>query len=336
MKKKFVRAFIPSLTVTASMIASLGVLAACGAGQKPMTTSLNDGATRKNESLSNLENTRSVRDAPAGGGTLAALAAKTPELSVLLGLVKACGLDAPLADSAQQLTVFAPTNKAFESFLQGQPLPPTCTADVKSILGYHVVTAKVPSGALQENQAVPTLLGRKDELFIGKNDSQITINGSTRVVRPDVFASNGVVHIVDKVLLPDAIGTVVDAASKRFDFSTLVSKVVQAQLATALAEANGVTVFAPKNAAFTKLTDVPDGETLVRVLKAHVVNGRILARDLNQGLQKVTSLNGDFVSIFVSGSHPIRIWGSGERFAGSGRVVATDLITRNGVIQVGS
>ena len=257
------------------------------------------------------------------------LAAGNKDLSTLAALVKLCNLDSVLSDPAANFTVFAPTNAAFEGFLNGAPAPVACTDSVKNILLYHVVPAKVLSTDLGAQQAAPTALGAKHEVFVTKSAEGVRVNGSSKVILADALASNGVAHVVDTVLLPDAEGTVVDAALKRYDFSTLVSALVSANLVGTLSAANGITVFAPTNAAFGKLSAIPEGDALTSVLTSHVAPALIFASDIVPGLQAVNMLSGKSIEINAS-EGGVSIRGKGQ--VELGNIIAVDIATKNGVI----
>jgi transforming growth factor-beta-induced protein len=263
---------------------------------------------------------------------LGTLAATTPGLGTLAQLATLCGLVPALNDASASLTVFAPTDAAFAAFLGDAPVPQTCTDEVKTILSYHVLPARVLSSDLKEKQAVPTLAGSANKVFVTSGVEGVVVNGGSKVVQADVLASNGVAHVVDRVLVPDALGTVVDAAAKRYDFTSLVGAVAAAGLVEALSTAESVTVFAPTNGAFAKLAVVPNGSGLVKVLTHHVAPTAILARQLVRGTQKVDTLEGSQLTIKVDAHGRGFIFGSGETAQYAGRIVATDIVTSNGVI----
>lgn len=133
--------------------------------------------------------------------TIAALAASTPQLSTLLSLVKSAGLADELSGKAQ-LTVFAPTNAAFQKV-------PKATlaalakdkAALRRVLLYHVVAGKVTAAKVVKLRSAKTLAGPSVQIKVtGKT---VRIN-TAKVVTADVLASNGVVHVVDRVLIPPA------------------------------------------------------------------------------------------------------------------------------------
>ena len=139
--------------------------------------------------------------AVTGSATIVELAAATPELSTLVTAVQAAGLvDALSARGA--ITVFAPTNAAFAALPHGVLDGLLADTDaLTNVLTYHVSGSYYPASALiGQRGRIPTLQGG----FIQMNGTGggVHLNRNTRVTTPDVFASNGVVHIIDRVLLP--------------------------------------------------------------------------------------------------------------------------------------
>lgn len=135
-----------------------------------------------------------------GAGNIVAVAKETPDLSILVEAVAAAGLVETLEEPGPY-TVFAPTNEAFEA-LGGQLeelLEPANKEELAEILTYHVAAAEVGSGELENGQMIETVQGEDVEIAI--DGETVTVNGA-EVVIPDVAASNGVVHVIDEVLLP--------------------------------------------------------------------------------------------------------------------------------------
>jgi len=175
----------------------------------------------------------------------------------------------------------------------------------------------------------------------------ITLNGTTRVVTADVAASNGIIHAIDKVLIPPTqkITDIVVAATQQgspAQFTALLAALQRpaaAALLTAAADpAANLTVFAPTDAAFqalltqlglTNLSQVPDA-TLVAVLRLHVVGSRAFSSDLSNG-QTVTALGGP-VTVGVSGSS-VTVKGGGNGM-NTANVTAANILATNGVVHV--
>ena len=114
-------------------------------------------------------------------------------------------------------------------------------------------------------------------LFITAGDS-VAINGSVggTVQTANIVASNGIIHIIDKVLLPDEFGTIVQNAQKRYDLETLVSALGTADLVTTLSGTGPFTVFAPTDDAFSAITVPIDATALANVLTHHVLSDKVL------------------------------------------------------------
>ncbi|MDR9419216.1 fasciclin domain-containing protein [Gracilimonas sp.] len=244
--------------------------------------------------------------------------------TTLTSAVEQTGLTSTLKYKGD-FTLFAPTDDAFSSLPEGL-LQSLSDEQLTEILTYHVLNGEIFAGDLSAEQAVGSLAG--GEVFVTANNGNVTINGSSAVVTADVDVSNGVIHAIDEVILPDAYGTVVDAASKRYFFETLVSAVVDAGLADALSNTDAsFTVFAPTDAAFEAL---PDGllaslttEQLAQILQYHVLPAEVGSGDLAEA-QAPASLTEENVYVTVS---------DGEvSVNGSATVTAADVFTNNGVV----
>jgi transforming growth factor-beta-induced protein len=155
----------------------------------------------------------------------------------------------------------------------------------------------------------------------------VSINKNTKVTAADIKAKNGVIHVIDKVILPP---TVVSVALANSNFTTLVQAVVKAGLVDALNGAGPFTIFAPTNDAFSALftqlgiSGVNDltAEQLVPILTYHVVSGNVLSTNLTAG--EVGTLNGKKISVNLTGGVKIN----------NSTVVAADIQGSNGVVHV--
>ena len=132
--------------------------------------------------------------------TIAQVVVATPELSTLLAAAKAAGLVGALSGKGP-LTVFAPTNAAFKELGAAVPelLKPANHKLLVKVILYHVVAGNIPSTALKSTQNVPTL--EKQQLTVTKDAKGVYVNGQSKVTTADIMASNGVVHIINQVLL---------------------------------------------------------------------------------------------------------------------------------------
>jgi len=262
-----------------------------------------------------------------------------PRFSILVEAVVAADLATTLS-SPGPLTVFAPTNDAFAALLAELGVTKEqLLADkalLSSVLTYHVLPAKVLQADVPAGKAITTVQGGIFKVDAVGTDLVITDgrNRTAKITATNLEASNGVIHVVDKVILP-ADKNVVQTAQALPDFSILVEAVVAANLQGTLSGSGPFTVFAPTNAAFAALlaelgvtkdqllADVP---LLTRVLTYHVVNGRVLKADVPVGAAIATVEGGTFT---VDASLAI----TDQRGRQSG-IVATDVLSSNGVIHV--
>jgi transforming growth factor-beta-induced protein len=229
-------------------------------------------------------------------------------------------------------TVFAPTDDAFADLLSELGITAAELLDnpaLSDILLYHVVAGKIMSTDLVNGMQAETLNGQELEISL----NPVKIN-SSNVVAADIEATNGVIHVIDKVLLPPATleeakdipETAIDAGS----FTILVQALIKADLVDALKGDGPFTVFAPTDDAFAALlrelgisaAELLDSPQLSDILLYHVVSGKIMSTDLSDGLE-ATALNGGKLKISLN---PVMVNHS--------NVVAADIETSNGVIHV--
>lgn len=238
-------------------------------------------------------------------------------------------LEAGLADTLSgegTFTVFAPTDDAFKNVDVEQLLEDQWSEHLKAVLLYHVLGSEVFSKDLEEDLSVETLEG-SDVTVTSLDPPQIN---NAEILIADIEADNGVIHVIDDVLLPPSLTkSIVEIAVEDVNFSTLVELVVLAGLDEALSSEGPFTVFAPTNDAFDKLPKEtvdalvadPSG-ALTDILTYHVVPGIVTSRDLMDGTMAET-LNGAKVDISLD---PAMINDS--------KVVAADILAANGVIHV--
>jgi uncharacterized surface protein with fasciclin (FAS1) repeats len=142
-----------------------------------------------------------VVEAPAAPATVVDIAVGSADHSTLVAAVTAAGLAETLS-GAGPFTVFAPTNAAFSALPAGtldNLLKPESKDALTGILTYHVVAGKVMSGDLTDGMKATTVNGK--EITIGVKDGKVTVNGAN-VIAADLGAGNGVVHVIDAVILP--------------------------------------------------------------------------------------------------------------------------------------
>jgi uncharacterized surface protein with fasciclin (FAS1) repeats len=280
-------------------------------------------------------------------------AQSTPSLSTLVAAVQFASEDGDLVDllsSPGTLTVFAPTNDAFDALaveltgIAGATGADLLTAAnkplLRSVLHYHVLASSVFSTEIPFGRGITSSQGGVFKIEAGAPPT--IIDGRNRVARiaaTDIEASNGVVHVIDTVILP-ADKNIVEtaqafAAGDPAEFGILVEAVVAAELAAPLSGPGPFTVFAPTDAAFaalltelgvTKEALLADKPLLTRVLSYHVVAGRVFEAEVPVGTPIGTVESGTF-SINAS----LDITDARNR---ASNIVGTDVMASNGVIHV--
>src|SRR3990167_6031750 len=276
-----------------------------------------------------------------GGGddapqrTIVEVAQNTPDLSILVEAVVAADLATTL--STGTLTVFAPTNAAFaalltelgvtkEALLANKPL-------LTAVLTYHVLGSTVVRADVPVGKAITPVGGG---FFKIESSGGLRItdgrNRVSHITATDIPASNGVVHLVDRVLLP-ANKDIVATAQALPDFSILVEAVMAAGMVETLQGAGPFTVFAPTNAAFaallaelglSKAALLADTALLTKVLTYHVVGARVLKAEVPVGTA-IATVQGQTFTVDAS----LKITDQKQR---STAIVATDVFAANGVI----
>ena len=239
------------------------------------------------------------------------------------GLVSALQADGPF-------TVFAPTDDAFAA--AGIDLSTFDTdeenATLSDILLYHVVSGAVASSDVTDGMSAEALNG--DDVSFTVSEGSVMVNDAT-VTSADVMASNGIIHVIDKVLMPPAdLGDIPTVAQGTGIHTSLVAAVVQAELLTTLQGDGPFTVFAPTDDAFAAAgidlaaLDNDEGKaTLTDILLYHVVSGAVPSSAVTDGMS-ATAVNGDDLSFAV---------GEGV-MVNDANVVLADVPASNGVIHV--
>jgi len=245
------------------------------------------------------------------------------ELTDLAAAIKAAGFVSVLDNPDKQFTVFAPDNTGIKG--------PVSSAT----LLLHVIPAIVPSSKLSNALFVNDTLSPDSFLYVFLKPSvQFCSKSCAGLVRADLYASNGVVHIIDAVIEPAAKLTIAGVVQGNPDFSILLSALTLTNLAGVLASPAGAyTVFAPTNKAFTssltptQLTCLTDGkhlDELKQILLYHVVSGIVPSFELSSG--EVPTLEGGKIKVHVSSS--------GVVLNSKINVVAANVLTINGVAHV--
>jgi len=253
--------------------------------------------------------------------------------------LQATDLDTVLMDDSASFTVFAPTDAAFEEL--GQDGINALLADpdtLSDILLYHVI-----GGSAVDAQTAVSMAGSKvtaangEEFALSLNDGNLFVNLS-QVTATDVFASNGVIHVIDAVLVPQAptaaSGSIVDVAVADGRFTTLVAALQATELDTVLADHSGIfTVFAPTDDAFAALgmdtitSLLGDLPTLSNILQTHVISGSTI--------DSVTAFAATGSSVeTASGNSVLLSIRDGSLFVNESRVIIKDIVAENGIIHV--
>lgn len=246
-------------------------------------------------------------------------------------LVNLANLDEALQGPGP-LTVFAPTDAAFQLLPQAvvDALLADPTGALTQVLLYHVVGGLNLSSSLSDGQQIITLNGQSVTVTINGND--VFINDA-QVIIADILADNGVVHVIDAVLVPEAEtdSTVWSVIVNSEVHNTLETLVTLANLDEALQGPGPLTVFAPTDAAFQLLPQAvvdalladPTG-ALTQILLYHVVGGLNLSSSLSDG-QQIVTLNGETVTVTIVGN---------DVFINDAQVIIADILADNGVVHV--
>ena len=248
----------------------------------------------------------------------------------LEGAVIAADLAGTLSDLEGTFTVFAPTDDAFAAFDAAtlDILTSNAATKLRRALLYHVLGAEVMSSDLSDGQTATTLFNQDITVTIDANGGVMINNANVAIA--DIQTLNGVVHVLDAVILPPN-ATVADVVINSTDHTTLETAVVEAQLAGALSDLSAnYTVFAPTDDAFapvdvTALLADPTGD-LQKILQYHVLTSEVFSSDLTDG-QVATTLLGQDITIGVDANGAVTI-------NGNAMVTAADITTLNGVVHV--
>jgi transforming growth factor-beta-induced protein len=280
---------------------------------------------------------------PEPNMSLVEVASGNPDLSTLVSALQSTGLDTTLANLDNDYTVFAPTNAAFAKLPAGT-VEGLTSEQLTDILLYHVIAGEVLSdGAIKVAQSMDNMAAMANEAkaAVSFTDGRLFINGA-KVSAANVMAKNGVVHLIDNVIMPPAMmveptmNIVEVALADPDNFSTLVVALTAADLVTTLSNEEATfTVFAPTNAAFAKIDAdaltalLADTEALTKVLLTHVVAESSIssfdAYAANGG--SLTTASGTMIDVSIDAE-------TGQLIVGGAKVVISDVYTTNGIIHV--
>ncbi len=307
------------------------VLSACAADEEPAaetTTTVADEATTT-EAMEEMEAPGTIVDVAVGAGSFTTLVTAVQEA----GLVETLSSEGPY-------TVFAPTDDAFAALPDG--LLDTVLADtdlLTQILTYHVVAGVVPAADVVGLDSATTVQG--EDVAISVQGDSVMVNEAS-VIQTDIEASNGIIHVIDAVLLPPSVveamaeapaeqmADIVATAEAAGSFTTLLTAIEAAGLTETLMGEGPYTVFAPTDEAFAAVDEdtlnalLADPEALSEVLLYHVVAGAVPAADVVT-LDSATTVQGSDVEIVLDGD-TVTVNGA--------NVIQTDIQTSNGIIHV--
>jgi len=238
--------------------------------------------------------------------------------------------DLGLAETLQneELTVFAPTDQAFENLPDGL-LGGLTDEQLTEIILYHLLEGTVESGQIDAQQDAETVQGER--LLLQTNADGVTINGNTSVISADISASNGVIHAVNEVLLPDEFREpgIIGTAEANGNFTILLDAVENAGLTTTLEFLGPFTVFAPSDDAFEAISSTLEtltGEQVKNTLLYHVLGAAVESGDLEASQTVATSNDGEEVLIEVADGV--------VTINGVATVQIADVVGANGVIHI--
>ena len=257
-------------------------------------------------------------------------AVQAGSFNTLAAALQAAGLVEALKGTGP-FTVFAPTDEAFGKLPKEtieSLLKPENKKQLIGILTYHVVNGEVPAKKVLGLAGATTLNGQRIDIQVDGND--VTVDGA-KVLKTDIVCSNGIIHVIDSVILPSS-DNIPTTATKAGKFNTLLAAAKAAGLVDALSAEGPLTVFAPTDEAFSKL---PAGtvesllkpenrDKLAGILKYHVVSGRVYS-DAAVAAKTAKTLQGQPIKIGVE---------NGKAMINNANLLKTDIDASNGVIHV--
>ena len=341
-----------------AIVITLGVIAVVAIAGTAIYFGTMKKDDNKDTKMSNESSMKDEKTVSLGGAAMFANkdiisnAVNAPNLSTLVTAVKAADLVATLQGPGP-FTVFAPDNNAFAKLPAGTVetlVKPENKASLANILTYHVVSGKLLAKDLKDGQKLKTVQGQELTVKKGGNIVMLMDNSgnTSTITTSDVLQSNGVVHVIDTVVIPaaetkvggaamfankDIISNVVNA----HNLSTLVAAVKAADLVATLQGPGPFTVFGPDNNAFAKLPAgavvnllKPENKAaLSKTLTYHAVAGKFLIADLKDG-QKLKTVQGQELTVKKTASSTQIVDASGF----TSTIITADVLQSNGVAHV--
>ncbi|SMO75240.1 fasciclin domain-containing protein [Gracilimonas mengyeensis] len=261
------------------------------------------------------------------GLTVVETAQESDNFTILVEALYDTELDAALSGPGP-FTVFAPTNDAFNALPSGL-LESLTNEQLAQVLQYHVLAGEIAAGDLESSQAVQTLT--EETIYVTvSSEGEVMVNNTAEVINPNIEASNGIIHAIDGVILPNEFQNIVEIASKNYELSTLVSLVAEAGLVETLQGDGPFTVFAPTNEAFEEVSSTLEGlsaEQVREVLTYHVATVEALSTEIaSNDLTELPTVQGENITITLSGAEVV--------INGSAGVNEVDLQGTNGVVHI--
>ncbi len=294
-----------------------------------MGVSINGSATVTSADIAATNGVIHAIDAVLVPPTVVDLAIQNGSFGTLVAAVVGADLAETLSDPSGTFTVFAPTDDAFAAL--GENVP----EDLSPILLYHVLGSPVFSDEISSG-IISSLNSSDPEIVVELTDMGVMLNGSAKVIATDIVGTNGVIHVIDEVILPINNQSILDAAMGLDDFSSLVAALAKANLASTFMMDGAFTVFAPTNDAFAAFLsanslsfDDLTAEALSPILKYHVLGSKAMSGSLTTGYVSTIyeAQDGYPVTLLVEVD-------GGVKLNASVNVTTPDVETSNGVIHV--
>uniref|UniRef100_A0AAY4EX02 Periostin n=1 Tax=Denticeps clupeoides TaxID=299321 RepID=A0AAY4EX02_9TELE len=230
----------------------------------------------------------------AVGNTIQSVIETEDDLSSLYSAVSTSGLLDKLGQPGHY-TLFAPTNDAFDK-MDSDVLERLMSDEVvlKALVNYHLLNSVQCSEAIMSGASYETLEGHNIE--IGCDGDSLTVNGIKMVLKKDIVTTNGVIHLIDQILMPDSAKQVMElVGSSQSTFSDMVAEL---GLAAAMRPKAEYTLLAPLNGVFTDEVMGMDQRLLKIVLENHILKNKIVLSQLYNG-QRLETLGGTFLRVFI-------------------------------------
>jgi uncharacterized surface protein with fasciclin (FAS1) repeats len=272
----------------------------------------------------------SRREKPARG--ILGTASEAGNFRTLINAVVAADLFDDLREDGP-FTIFAPTDEAFAKLPASELsalLKPEKRDALRKLLTLHIVGGRLTAETLANHGSPKTLNGAK--LTIAANRHGLAVNEAT-VIKADIACRNGIIHVIDKVLMPSASSTdLLSLAESKKSFQTLSSAIKAAGLEETLRGDGPFTVLAPTDEAFAKLPKATlasllkpaNRGKLAEILKYHVISGKVDARSL-VAQDRPRTLQGSSIKVTID---------EGRLFINGAKVLSTDIAADNGILHV--